>query len=137
MGLVYNLIYRFFDLIRRWVGLILPLFSEAADFRAWPKWLKVFLHVLVLSMILVGLFYLNENPWVQRNLKTKAGTTLQQIYLPLLFMVLYLLRWLGFWLYKLLSQEEAGDYTDIDEAWAAATAELRRAGFPIDRLLLY
>jgi hypothetical protein len=107
MELVYNLIYRGFDLIRRWVGLILPLFSEAADFRNWPRWLKAFMHILVLTMILIGLYYLNDNPWVQRNLKTRAGTTLQQIYLPLLFIVLYVLSWLGYWLYKLLSQEEA------------------------------
>lgn len=137
MEFVYNLIYRFFDLIRRWVGLILPLFSEAADFRAWPKWLKAFVHVLILAMILAGLFFLNENPWVQRNLLTKASVRLQQIYLPLLFIVLYVLTWLGYWLYKLLSQEEAGDYPDIDAAWAAAAAELRQAGFPIDRLPLY
>ncbi len=137
MEFVYNLVIRFFDMIRRWVGLILPLFSEAADFRNWPRWLKVFVHVLILSMILVGLYYLNENAWIQRNLKTKADTTLQQIYLPLLFLVLYALTWLGYWLYKLLSQEEAGDFPDIDTAWTAATAELRKAGFPIDRVPLY
>jgi hypothetical protein len=137
MEAVYALFTRFFGAIRSAIGLVLPVFAEAADFRSWPKWLKVVIHLLLLGLILAGLYVLNENPWVQRNLLTKADKTLQQIYLPLLFLVLYVLSWLGYWLYKLLTEEEAGDYPDIDAAWAAATAELRAAGLPIDRLPLF
>jgi hypothetical protein len=137
MELVYNLLVRFFDTIRRWVGLILPLFAEAADFRAWPKWLKVVMHLIILAMVLAGLYFLNQNTLLQKYLLSKGGETLKQIYLPLLFILLYALCWLGFWLYKLLGQEEAGAYPDIDAAWAQATAELRAAGLPLDRLPIY
>jgi hypothetical protein len=55
MEAVYALVTRFFGAIRSGVGLILPIFSEAADFRGWPKWLKVFVHLLLLGLILFGL----------------------------------------------------------------------------------
>jgi hypothetical protein len=95
------------------------------------RWLRVLLwalHVLVVVGILVGLWYLEQRLDLGRALRSRAPT-LHPIWLPLLFLVFYALCWLSWWLWRLLGPERpSGSFTDIEDAWTDALAELKTAG---------
>src|SRR2546423_15432605 len=98
---MYQLVTGLFDTVRSWVGLVLPVFATAADFRHWPRWAWRVVHLLLLVAVLVGLYFLNRYLEVGRLLLLRTEW-LQQFYLPLVFLLLYALSWLGFWLWGLL-----------------------------------
>src|SRR5262245_12098549 len=101
--------------IRRWLGLILPLFSKVGHFRgvAFLKWV---LHFLLVAVIVVGLYFLNKNQDVQRWIG--GSPFVQELYLPILFLLIYAVGWFGWMVWKLLGASEgSADYPDIDDAW--------------------
>jgi hypothetical protein len=112
--------------IRALLGLILPLFSSVQVSRlARVVWIVV--HVVLVVAIVVGLHLLNAWQGLHLNVPT-APEWLRKNYLPVLFLLVYVLCWLSWWLWKLLvSEEEEGRFPDIDEAWSAALAALARA----------
>ena len=114
--LIY-LFVAFVDKIRSLVGLVIPIFAEAADFRNWPTWLKILVHLIILAVILSGLWWLNSLPAVQNLLLVKANVFIQQIYLPLIFVLIYVLSWLGYFWWRLLNRGEAPEFEDIQVAW--------------------
>ncbi len=118
--------------LRRVIGLILPVFAKARDFRGMSSGVRWTLHLLLLAGILVGLFFLNKyvERWIPGSLST--------IWLPLLFLLVYVLAWLGWWLWKLLGQEEAGSaFPDLDAAWAEALQALNHAGIDVTEVPLF
>src|SRR5207253_8500431 len=57
---------------------------------------------------------------------------------PLLFLLIYVLMWLGWWLWKLLQpEEEASVFPDIDEAWAEAVKALEQGNIDITEVPLF
>ncbi len=119
--------------LRRVIGLILPVFAKARDFRGMSSGVRWTLHLLLLAGILVGLFFLNQyvRHWIRHPL-------LSNIWLPLLFLLVYVLAWLGWWLWKLLGQEEAGSaFPDLDAAWAEALQALNHAGIDVTEVPLF
>lgn len=129
-SIIYAFVY-FIDRIRGLIGLVIPLFSDAADFRSWPLWFKVLIHVIILGVIFWGLWYLNSFPFVQNLLITNAKTFIREIYLPLIFALVYILSWLGFFWWKLLSKGDAAEFPDIAEAWAEGIKKLNASGIQI------
>jgi hypothetical protein len=114
--------------IRQAVGLVLPVFAKAGDFRRWNPWVWRILHLLILAAVLVGMWWLNRFFQVSNVLHTVAPEY-RQFYLPVLFLLLYALSWLGWWLWKLLGEEEAaGEFPDVDAAWTEAVQKLDSAG---------
>src|SRR6516162_3027808 len=102
--------------------------ASAADFRHWPRWIWRVIHVVLLLAILVGLYFLNRYLEVGRLLLLRTEW-LQQFYLPLVFLLLYALSWLGYWLYRLLGEEDAAaEFPDVDDAWREACAKLEAQG---------
>src|SRR5437870_1376555 len=113
----------FWDVIRRIVGLVLPFFSHAREYRAIGPGLKKFLHVFLLACILAGLYWVNWYFDLSRYLPKAPTQFLRNSWLPIIFLLLYALLWLGWWLWKLLGpEEESSDFPDIDEAWEEASS---------------
>lgn len=128
---MFTLLGKIWEGITAIPGLILPFLSKASHPRGWKPWLKWTVHVLVMILILIGLGFLNhyfdlekvvEAPW----------PFLRRIWLPLLFLLIYALAWLGWWLWELVdSDETASAYPDIDAAWQEAIFALDKAGIDL------
>ena len=137
MNTAYQFILTVLNTIRSWIGLIFPMFATAADFRHWPRWMWRTIHVILLIGILIGLYFVNKHFEVPNLLRTRSEL-LQKIYLPLFFLLLYALSWLGYWLYQLLGEEAgAAEFPDIDDAWREARAKMEEKGIGLADAPLY
>src|SRR2546425_667191 len=100
------------------LGLILPVGSGVR-----PAWMtpgvRWALHVLVLALVLLGLFLLNKVLGIAALIPGRLRV-LAEFWLPILFLLVYTLAWVGWWLWQLLWAEETSYYPDIDEAWDEA-----------------
>ena len=86
------------------------------------------LHVLLVTGVLVLLWYLNR-AWRVEPALLSPFPRLHSFWLPLLFLLLYVFAWFGWWLYRLLGADRAtGEFPDIDSAWEQGVAALKRAG---------
>jgi hypothetical protein len=86
------------------------------------------LHLLLVAAVLVGLWYLNGWLGLERLLRSD-WPFLHPYWLPLLFLILYVLAWLGGWLWQLTGPDHVGwDYPYINQAWDEAVMTLAAAG---------
>jgi hypothetical protein len=123
--------------IKRLVGLLLPAFARARDFRGWRPWLRWALHVALLAGVLAGLGFLNYVFDLERVLRAPLPV-LRRVWLPLLFVLVYINLWLGGWLWQLLATAKgAAEFADIDAAWAEAKDALERAELDLDKLPVF
>lgn len=114
------------------VKLVLPVFAKARDFRRVPPALRWFLHFLVIALILVGLTLLNSRADIPALLKGDVEGFVADYFLPLLFLLVYIISWLGWCLWKLwIAEEDEGAFPDIDAAWDEAVAALNKAGIEL------
>jgi hypothetical protein len=105
--------------------------SRFATFLLWT------LHLLLLAAVLVGLWYLNRALGVDRLLRS-GWPALHAFWLPLLFLILYVLAWLGAWLWQLTGPDVVGwEYPDINIAWDEAVSALAAAGIDLRRVPLF
>lgn len=120
-----------FDKIRMGIGMLLPIFADAADFRNWNRWVRLGIHLLLLGLVLWGLYYVQGKwGWLNRNLLAQAPQAIRDYYLCLLFLLLYALCWAGYALVRMFaSEDEVSEFPDIEKAWRTATGELEKAGF--------
>src|SRR5262245_51559364 len=119
-----------FASIRRWLGLIFPLFAKAGDFRGWGV-LKWILHILLVALILGVLYWINNKYDVGKWIGAK-DPIIQQYYLPILFVLIYAVGWFGWMLWKLLGASDgAADYPDIDDAWEEGLHGLQAQGISL------
>jgi hypothetical protein len=106
----------FWTYISRVAALISPFGRGREFFRMGPG-LRAFLHIVMLAAILGGLYWANWYFKVDELLKA-PHRLLRTLWLPILFLLLYTMTWLGWWLWKLLGPEELSSaFPDIDEAW--------------------
>jgi hypothetical protein len=122
--------------IKSFFSVILP-FGQGRSFRGLSSAVRWTLHVIILVLVLVGLFILNQLFDVGRFTPTPIRP-LAHLWLPMFFLLLYVLAWIGWWIWKLLSQEEqAGEFPDIDEAWDEAMRALQENGIRVTELPLF
>src|SRR5262245_16787506 len=101
------------------IGLVLPLFSPASVQRM-SRVLFLVLHVAFVIGIIVGLWFINWYFKFGQSLRIQSEI-LASLWLPIIFILFYVICWLSWWLGKLLIfEEEASNFPDIDEAWNAA-----------------
>jgi len=123
--------------VRALVGLVLPIFSEAADFRNWPGWLRVLIGLALLAGCCVGLYFIQKAVNLNYYLP-KLPPTVRDYFLPMIFVLLVIFSWLAFWLWKLLTAEDdEAEFTDIREEWEEATARMSAAGIKIGDFPLF
>jgi hypothetical protein len=127
---------RLWGVLRKGIGLILPIFGKARDFRAISRPLRVILHLLVLAVVLVLLCWLQISvPGLQQ--LPRLGF-LRQCWLPVLFLIVYCLGWVVRWLWLVWAEEEeVSDFPDIDRAWAEAMRALGEAGIDLQEVPLF
>lgn len=137
MERLIHLFVEFVAKIRSLVGLVFPMFAEAADFRSWPRWIKVLVHLIVLGCIVAGLLWLNSFPAVQNLLKTRATKFVSEYYLVLVFFLLYFLSWVGYFIWRLLTRTDAAEFPDVEAAWDDAVKRLAQGGIRLGDAPLY
>jgi hypothetical protein len=112
--------------IKRLVGLIVPFVLKARDVRGIGATWRWTLRILLLVLI-TGLLY-----WVSRRFELGHQVTgapkLGDFWLPLLFLLVIGISWVGWWVYTLLYAEvEESPFPDVDEAWDEAVNALLNA----------
>ncbi len=125
------------DKIRGAIGLLLPIAGKAAGAPGLGKGLRWAIHVIVVVAVLVGLHFLNQWLGLYNGLWGQADL-LRFNWLPLLFVISYVLCWLGWWLWTLLvTEDEHTEFPDITEAWDEARETLAKAGFDLREMPLF
>ena len=122
----------------KWLaGLVLPFLAKASHVRALGPQFRWVIHFAIVIGILAGLGFLNYALDVGKLLDT-PHPLLRRVWLPLLFLLVYALAWVGWWLWTLLgAEEESSAHPDIDAAWDQATAALRNAGIDVTEVPLF
>jgi hypothetical protein len=116
------------DGLRALGGLALPMFAAARDVRRVSPAVLGLLHALLLAAVLALLAWVHRRLDLDRFLWLPAPG-FRGLWLPLLFLTVYVLCWLGRWLWDLLSPEqETSVFPDIDQAWHEAVRALDQAG---------
>ena len=95
------------------------------------------LHLAVLSLVLIGLWLLNR--WLDLGrLLVPPHPSLRDLWLPSLFLLVYVLSWLGWWLWAQLGPEqESPVFPDIDRAWDEAVRALDQANIDLTEAPLF
>lgn len=118
-------------------GLLLPFLAKAPGAGLKNRWVRLGLHLLLLTAVLVGLGYVNYLLDLEKVLRA-PWPVLRKVWLPLLFVLMYALGWLGWWLYRLLQPEEKNSaFPDIDAAWKEIQQALDNAGLGLSEAPLF
>ncbi|MBY0232065.1 MAG: hypothetical protein K2W96_22505 [Gemmataceae bacterium] len=119
------------------VGLVMPLFSTE-NLAGMGRALWLILHVLLVSLIVVGLWYLDGYLRWYTIIPGNKSSLFVRGWLPLLFLLLYAMMLLSLLLWRLIVREEiVGGFPDLDAAWSQAVAALRQMGGKLDDLPLF
>src|SRR5262245_27464293 len=98
--------------------------------------IRYFLHFLLVFLVLVGLYFLNNYFRIHELIPRPVWA--RHYWLPIIFILLYALAFVGWWIYRLLMGEsEASFFPDIDEAWDEAVAALDQAGISVTDVPLF
>ncbi len=117
--------------------LAFPFFAKARELRHPGQRLRWVLRALFLVTFLVLLGFINELADLERVLRAPLPI-LRKVWLPLLFLLIYVMSWLIWWLWELLtSEKESSEYPDIDEAWDAALVALDQASIDLTQSPLF
>ena len=112
-------------------GLVLPMFASARDVRRISAPVRWALHAILLVIILLALYAVHRWQDLDRYLWLPSPS-FRNLWLPLLFLLVYVLCWLGRWLWELLGlEQESVVFPDIDQAWQEATRALDKAGIDL------
>lgn len=127
MGLMMGLLHGIKQLFKL-IALPVTRLRSGQRFGSGLRWT---LHIVLLVAVLVGLAVLNyvldlgvllRVPW----------TGLRMLWLPLLFFLIYMLAWHGWWLWRLLRlPPDESAWPDLEKSWNEAKAALERAGIDL------
>jgi hypothetical protein len=124
------------DALRWLVALVLPFFAKARDFQGMGPALRWAIHILLVAAILIGLFYVQHLDFLRPHLVGPRFIS-TELWLPLLFVLVYALGWLGWWIWRLLQPEVTSHFPDIDAAWDEALASLHQQGIDLTEVPLF
>jgi hypothetical protein len=126
------------DWFRGFMGLILPFLGRAGRSAGLGRGLRWFFHILIITLVLVGLYFLNNSQTLRIYENIPGHPWLRRTWLPLLFLLSYILCWLGYWLWTLLIvEDEHPEFPDINEAWDEALAALEHKGFDLRNMPVF
>ena len=94
------------------------------------------LHVVIVVCLTLALYALNRRYHLETDLLSPFPV-LHEYWLPLLFLLMYVGAWFGYWFFRLLTDPRDGSYPDIDDAWAAALKALDAAGVELTEVPLF
>jgi hypothetical protein len=94
------------------------------------------LHLLLVGGILVLLYFANR--WLGIHELIAQPEWARHVWLPIVFLLMYVLSWTGWWIYLILAAEpDPTDFPDIDEAWDQAVEALNHAGISLSDVPLF
>src|SRR4051794_30181610 len=109
-------------------GLLMPMFAAPRDVRRFGPALRWLLHAVLFALVVVVLYAAHRWLDLDRYLRLPSPA-FRDLWLPLLFVLVYALCWLGRWLWDLISPErEESAFPDIELAWQEAVRALDQAG---------
>ena len=115
-------------------GILAPCCSVVSGPVRVLRWL---VHLVLVGLVLVGLWHLNSVLGVEKLLRS-PWPILHQAWLPLLFLLVYLLAWLSYGLWRLLAPPRTqAEFPDVEAAWAKALRALQEGGIGLDRAPLF
>jgi hypothetical protein len=118
-------------------SLVLPFLSRARRSTLLLRILLWTIHVVIVAAILVGLWFLSKALKIDFNIPSSSWV-LREFWLPILFLLVYILCWLGWWVWKLLVTDDSyTEFPDITEAWEEACQALNRARVDLRELPLF
>jgi hypothetical protein len=90
------------------------------------------LRLVILSLILASLYYVNNYTQLGNMVHTLlplpgALHILGDFYLPIMFLLILGIAWLGVLIWRLLTAEETSEFPDLDQAWQEALEALEQA----------
>jgi hypothetical protein len=130
-----NVFVGLWNFICRVVGLLIPVGKGVRPFSPAVLWT---IHVLVVLLVLVGLYFLGLYLQLERWIPNIRPRELARMWLPLMVLLLYLMGWIGWAVWKvLMSGEEVQAYPDIEQAWTEAVQTLDKAGISLRDVPLY
>ena len=104
--------------------LLIPFGKKQASESPVLRWI---FRLLLLTLVLVGLWLLNRYLELDRYVRAPLPV-LREVWLPLLFFLVYLLFGLGSMLWRTIGMEQDGsEFADIDVAWDEALAAMAEA----------
>lgn len=132
-----SLIARALAGIKKVGGLVLPMFANSRDFASLgPAALWAF-RLLALAVMLAILGVINFALGLHQLLEPPVNF-LGHLWLPLLFLLLYVFGWLAWWLWKQFGTEREGvTFPDIERAWGESLQALERAGIRLSDTPLF
>src|SRR5262249_59835349 len=98
------------------------------------------IHILAVVGILVGLEWVQLYFELDRLIKSSflQNLYIHKVWLPAMFVLVYILSWLGYWLWKLLGPEEdLIEFPDIEQAWDEAVRTMHQAGIELTEAPLF
>lgn len=121
--------------------LVFPMFGgqEAPRSGDWAvRWLG---RILAVTVVLAILAAINQSSvFGLSNVIRSTVPWVGRLWLPLLALCLYIMLWLGWWLYRLLSldiEPPGSEFPDIDRAWEQAMDALNRSEIALDMTPLF
>jgi hypothetical protein len=131
MGALFGWIW---DSLKALAGLFLPVASGVRRFSS-PA-LRWSLRVVVIGLLWAALYFLNRYLGVERLVLVRFRAVADQ-YLPVLVLLILTWVWLGWYLWKLLTEQESSDFPDIDAAWREAMAALTEEGIDLVKVPIF
>jgi IcmF-related N-terminal domain len=125
--------------LRKIGGLVLPIFADPGDFVGLGPGALWGLRLLALVLTLVVLAAINILSELHRFLEPPVGLDfLGSLWLPLLFLLIYVFCGLAWWLWSQFGPESDGaTFPDIERAWREAVQSLERAGIGLNEMPLF
>ncbi len=129
------------DLFKRLFFLAFPMFDTGESARSGDptgRWLG---RIILVGIVLAVLTAVNQ--WERLGLSNMIRATVPWVgrfWLPLLAFCLYVMLWLGWWLYRLLMldiEPVGSEFPDIDRAWSQAMESLRQSDIALDNAPLF
>ncbi len=121
--------------------LVFPMFDRQKASRYGDRGVRWLGRILVVAVILAIVAAINQAPvFGLSNVIRSTVPWVGRFWLPLLALCLYIMLWLGWWLYRLLSldvEPPGSEFPDIDRAWGQAMDALKRAEIALDLTPLF
>jgi hypothetical protein len=123
----------------------LPFFGKAKDIRVIGPRTRWILRVLLLVAVLVLLWWLNSvlgiEHWLGKAPRPihigKLTVYPGHFWLPIMFLLLFAISWIGWWLWNVGSEEDVSPFPDIDAAWDEAVRGLHRNNIDLTEVPLF
>ena len=129
------------DFLKYLLFLAFPMLNPAEAARSGDPAVRWLGRIILVGVVLAILAVINQ--WAVFGLSNAIRPTapwVGRLWLPLLGLCLYVMLWLGWWLYRLLSLEiepVGSDFPEIDRAWDQAIQALGRADIALDNAPLF